>query len=190
MFTQDAESRWFAVRVRSQKEKLTALALRNQGYQELLPLYRSKRRWSDRIKEIELPLFPGYVFCRFDPKNRLPILTTLGVLHVVGIRKTPVPVDDNEIAAVQAIVKSGLPALPWGFRQIGQGVRIIAGPLHGLEGILLECKKGQRLVVSVTLLQRSVAVEIDYRWITPIGPVRWRPSRVMASDFEFQTTYA
>src|SRR5580704_5645490 len=97
--------RWFAVRVK--------------GFEEFLPLYRDRRRWSDRFKWIELPLFPGYVFCRLDSENRLPILTIPGVLHFVGIGKTPVPIDDSEITAIQMATGSGLFAEPWPFLEVG-----------------------------------------------------------------------
>lgn len=160
------DTRWFALRVRSHCEKPIAAILHNKGYQEFLPLYRSRRRWSDRTKQLELPLFPGYVFCRFDPCDRLPILTTPGLVHIVGIGKTPVPVDDQEIEAIHAIIRSGLAAEPWPFVKVGNLVRINHGALCGLEGILLEFKKRHRLLVSVTLLQRSVAVEIDRDWVS------------------------
>src|SRR5437879_5370408 len=127
--------------------------------------FTARRRWADRIKEIELPLFPGYLFCRFDQKNRFPIVVTPGVLQVVGVGKIPVPVADVEIAALQTAVQSGLPRQPWPFLQIGQRVRVEYGSLCGLEGILLTFKGRHRLVLSVTLLQRSVAVEVDVAWV-------------------------
>ncbi|PYU87474.1 MAG: hypothetical protein DMG08_28010, partial [Acidobacteria bacterium] len=99
----------------------------------------------------------------------LPILVTPGVRQVVGTGKTPVPVDESEIAALQSIVVSRLQARPWPFLQVGQRVRIEQGPLSGVEGILLDSQKRERLVVSVTLLQRSVAVEIDGDWAVPAG---------------------
>jgi transcription antitermination factor NusG len=148
-----------------------ASLLRHKGYAEFLPLYRTRRRWSDRFKEVELPLFPGYLFARFDPLHRLPILTIPGIEFIVGIGKAPVPVDDEEVQAIQTIVESGLKAEPWPFLQVGNAVRIINGPLFGVEGILLEEKKQHRLIVSVTLLQRSVSVEIDRGWVLPVsGP--------------------
>lgn len=159
---------WFALRIRSQHEAKVAAALQSKGYEEFLPLYRIRRRWSDRFKEIYRPLFPGYVFCRFDVNQRLPILVTPGVMLIVGSGKIPLAVDDNEITALQSIVKSGLQAQPWPFLQVGQRVRIEQGSLEGVEGILIGLKGPHRLVVSVTLLQRSVAVEIDEHWATPL----------------------
>src|SRR5438309_1885473 len=85
---------WFAIHIRGRYEKSTAAILHDKGYEWFLPLYKCRRRWSDRSKELELPLFPGYLFCRFDLNDRLPILTTPGVLQIVGIGKTPIPVDE------------------------------------------------------------------------------------------------
>jgi transcription antitermination factor NusG len=159
---------WFALQIRSRYEKIAASLLCGKGYELFLPAYKSRRRWSDRIKELEVPLFPGYLFCRFNPLDRLPILVTPGVIQVVGIGKSPVPVDDAEIAALQTAVQSGLPRQPWPFLQIGQRVRVECGPLCGLEGILVDFKGRHRLVLSVTLLQRSVAVEVDGAWVISI----------------------
>jgi transcription antitermination factor NusG len=160
---------WFALQVRSQHERIVASTLREKGYEEFLPLCPIRRRWSDRIKRITQPLFPGYVFCRFNVQERLPILVTSGVLFIVGVGKVPCPIDNSEIVALQSIVRSGLPAQPWPFLKAGQRVRIDQGSLEGIEGILLIPKSSCRLVVSVTLLQRSVAVEIDRDWVTPIS---------------------
>jgi transcription antitermination factor NusG len=156
---------WFALQTRSRYENFVASMLSGKGYEPFLPAYTCRRRWSDRIKEFELPLFPGYLFCRFDPSNRLPILITPGVIQVVGVGKTPVPVDESEITAIQILMGSGLPGRPWAFLQIGQRVRIERGPLAGVEGMLTGFRGRYRLVLSVTLLQRSVAVEVDGTWI-------------------------
>jgi transcription antitermination factor NusG len=159
---------WYALQVRPRFEKIIATTLLNKGYEGFLPLYRNRSRWSDRIKEVELPLFPGYLFCRFDINKRLPILVTPGVMHVVGIGKIPYPVEEDEIAALQAIVISGLQAEPRSYLNIGAKVRIEIGPLAGLEGILLALKGTSKLIISVSLLQRSVAVHIDESWVVPV----------------------
>jgi transcription antitermination factor NusG len=130
-------------------------------------LYRSRRRWSDRVVESELPLFPGYFFCRFDPKKRLPILTTPNVVSIVGFTSEPAPTPDSEIEAVQAILRSGLAAEPCPFLREGQPIRVRRGALEGLEGILVKKKSEWRMVVSITMLHRSLSVEIDREWITP-----------------------
>jgi transcription antitermination factor NusG len=159
---------WFALQTKSRSENFVATQLRGKGYEPFLPVYKSRRRWSDRFKELELPLFPGYMFCRFNPLDRLPILVTPGVLQIVGAGKSPTPVDDAEIATIQTCIQSGVPRQPWPFPQIGQRVRVEYGPLRGLEGVLLSIKGGHRLVLSVTLLQRSVAVQLDESWVSPI----------------------
>lgn len=177
MFPDGPEFQWFALLVKSQHEKSVASALHGKGYEQFLPLYNVSRRWSDRIKQLALPLFPGYVFCRFDMNKRLGILITPGVLQVVGAGKVPIPVNDSEIEAIRSIVQSGLQAEPWPFLRVGQRVRIERGSLEGVEGILVAIKKTHRLIVSVTLLQRSVAVELDQDWATPLAPSSRPPAR-------------
>jgi transcription antitermination factor NusG len=159
---------WYALRVKSRCEKVVAMMAENRGFEQFLPLYRCRRRWSDRRQEVDFPLFPGYVFCRLDPHRRLPLLTIPGVVHMVGIGKLPAPIDDAEITAIQAAVQSGLTAEPWPFLEAGERVRLEDGPLTGLEGILVRADKQQRLVVSVTLLRRSVAVSVERDWARPL----------------------
>ena len=161
---------WYALRIQSRLGSLASTTLRGKGYQEFFPLYRSLRRWSDRTKELELPLFPGYLFCQFDVSDRLPVLTTPGVIGIVGAGKIPVPVDLEEIEAIRAILRSGLAAQPWPSLRVGSKVYIERGPLTGLEGIITNTDKIYRLIVSVSLLQRAVAVEIDRDWARPIAP--------------------
>ena len=101
--------RWYALRVKTGQEKIAAIMARNKGFEEFLPLHASRRRWSDRIKAIEVPLFPGYLFCRLDAEKRLPLLTMPGVMYFVGIGKIPAPIEDVEIEAIQRalVVRSG-----------------------------------------------------------------------------------
>ncbi len=157
---------WFALQVRTRHEPGVANYLLGQGYESFLPLYKCRKRWSDRVKEVQTPLFPGYLFCRFDPQDRLPIMKTPGVMQIVGVNRVPVPVDEVEIAAIQTLVASGIPNQPWPFLQVGERVRIESGSLRGLEGILMDFKGTQRLVLSITLLQRSVSVEIDSAFVS------------------------
>lgn len=117
---------------------------------------------------MDVPLFPGYLFCRFRLQDRLPILKTPGMISIVGIAKVPIAVDDAEITALRALVNSGIARQPWPYLQVGRRVRIEHGALCGLEGIVLDFKGGHRVVLSVTLLQRSVAAEIDSAWVGPI----------------------
>jgi len=163
---------WFALMVRTSREKTASLLLENVGYECFLPTSKYMRRWSDRMKEIEMPLFPGYLFCRMNPHNRLPVLMTPGVIQIVGVGKTPIPVEEEEIAAIQRVGKSGLPTMPWPYLEVGHAVRIEDGPLRGMTGIVVKIKSGLKLVLSVSLLQRSVAVEVDRSWVSSVHPAR------------------
>lgn len=161
---------WYAVQLRPRTEKLTAQILEHKGFENYLPLYKIRRRWSDRFKELELPLFPGYVFCRLDLSRRiLPLLTTPGVVRILGVGRAPVAVPEHEIEAIDLIIRSGYPVSPWHAPRIGQPVCLEYGPLAGVAGILIGYKKRSRLVVSVSLLKRSVAVEIESDWARPVA---------------------
>jgi transcription antitermination factor NusG len=161
---------WFALHVRTRYEARVASFLGGKGYELFLPLHTCRKRWSDRIKSVETPLFPGYLFCRFDPQDRLPILKTPGVIQIAGYNRAPVPVEESEILALQALIASGLPNQPWPFLGAGDRVRIDAGPLRGHEGVLVEFKGSHRLVLSITLLHRAVAVEIDSALVESVRP--------------------
>lgn len=153
---------WFALSVKTKFERSTAQGLRGRGLEDFLPMQRVRRRYRDRIKEVDVPLFPGYVFCRFPWTNRLPVLTTPGVMSIVTFDSTPTPIPDTQIDSVRAMSASGLPLEPWTFLlNTGHRVRIEYGPLAGLEGTLVQLKDSSRVVVNVNLLQRSVAVEVD-----------------------------
>jgi transcription antitermination factor NusG len=162
---------WYALQVRSRKENYVASQITGQGYECLLPTYKSVRQWSDRVKELEQPLFPGYLFCRFDYQDRRPLITTPGVLQIVGSGRQAVPVPDEEIRSLQLALSSSLSKQPWPYLEVGQRVRVNYGSLTGLEGILVNLKGNHRVVLSITLLQRSVAMEVDSGWITPVEDV-------------------
>jgi transcription antitermination factor NusG len=160
---------------------MASTILRNKGYEEFLPTYRARRRYSDRVKEEAFPLFPGYLFCRFDQGNRVPILSTGGVVRIVGIDNTPQPVAAEELAAVWRVTHSGVIADPWPHLEAGEEVMIESGALRGLRGFLVECKGSHRLVVSVRLLQRSVAVEINKENVRPVDGVSRLIARSLAT---------
>lgn len=162
------QEKWYAIRVKSNRENIVATALEGKGVTQFLPTYLARKQWSDRMVETEVALFKGYVFCHLDVNARLPVLTIPGVVEFVGIGKSPQPIEDSEIEALQTIMRNGLPAAPWPFLQAGQRVRIERGPLKDVEGLLVEVKNRFRLVVSVNLLQRSVAVEVDRDSVTPV----------------------
>lgn len=156
---------WFALQVRTRYEAVVAEFLEGKRYTWFLPSYKCRKRWADRVKVVEAPLFPGYLFCRFDPQKRLPILKTPGVIQIVGYNRQPIPVDEDEIRSIQTLVTSGIPNQPWPFLKVGEKVWIEAGPLRGLEGVLVVFKGNRRLILSVSLLQRSVAVEMDAAFV-------------------------
>jgi len=159
---------WYALQCWVRKESLIVAQLETQGFECFLPKYKSVREWSDRKKEVEQPLFPGYVFCRFEYSQRRPIVVTPGVLQVVGCGRTPMPVEQGEIEAIQFAIASEVPSQPWPYLAIGERVRIHTGKLSGLEGILVNFKGNHRVVLSVSLLQRSVALEVDLAWVTSL----------------------
>ena len=163
-----AADRWYALFVRSRHEKTVENSLRSKRYSVFSPSYRTKRKRVDRIAEIEVPLFPGYVFCQFDPNKRLPILMTPGVVGVVGRGNRPEPVDDTEIDSIRTVALAGRSVQPWPFLKLGQRIRMQSGPLTGVEGIFLRVQDKDHLVVSVTLLQRAVSVVIERDSVSPV----------------------
>jgi len=152
---------WFALSVAPRHEKKVSGQLEHKGYEIFLPLYRRQHQYGRRTREFQLPLFPGYLFCRTDPDERLPALTTPGVFQFLGIGKAPSSISDDEIVAIQIAARVGLRMEPHPYWEKGQKVRIAKGPLTGLEGTVIDSNKPLRLVLSVTLIQRSVLVEID-----------------------------
>jgi transcription antitermination factor NusG len=163
-----APDRWYALFVRSRHEKTVEKSLRSKCYNVFSPSCRTKRKRVDRIAEIEVALFPGYVFCQFDPSKRLPILMTPGVVGVVGRGNRPVPVDDTEIASIRTVALAGRSVQPWPFLRAGQRIRMQSGPLTGIEGIFLRVQDEDHLIVSITLLQRAVSVVIEKDSVSPI----------------------
>ena len=160
---------WFAVLTRAKAERWVSTALRGKGLEEFLPLYRSRHVWSDRTKELDLPLFPGYIFCRLEARaDHNLVLKTPGVLSIVGSGRTPTPVEDREMESIRALLNSGCAATPHPFLKSGDRVYLDGGPLAGVEGFVVNADKKFRLVVSITLLQRSVSVEIDRKLVRPV----------------------
>jgi transcription antitermination factor NusG len=158
---------WYAVYVRPNYERKVAQALEEKGYDVFLPTYRVVSRWSDRVVEADRPLFAGYTFGRFDVEKRLPILQTPGVIQILGQGKTPVPLPEEQVEAVRKTLTAEAGVRPYPFLKAGQRVRIQKGPLGGLEGILVKRKGSYKLVVSVDLLQRSIAAEVHVADIRP-----------------------
>jgi transcription antitermination factor NusG len=158
---------WYAIRVRSRCEKMVSDQLQQKGYEQFLPMYWSRRLWSDRVKTLEVPLFTGYLFCRFDVEGRLPILQTPGIVNILGKGRIPLPVDPLQIENIRAAVNSGQSLQPWPRLEIGKKVRVEFGPLRGVQGTLLRYKNSSQLILGVDLMQRAIAVEVEEGWVVP-----------------------
>jgi transcription antitermination factor NusG len=156
-----SSSGWCAVQVRPRYEIPVAAGLRAKGYKEFLPTYQIKRQWSDRKKVIEVPLFPGYVFCKLDIQIPWAIVSTPGVIRIVGTRKEIALIDDQEIEAIRTVASSGKKVQPCAYTGIGDRIRITSGALAGVEGIVVGYKNQQRLVLSVDQIQSSISIEVD-----------------------------
>jgi transcriptional antiterminator NusG len=165
------EIQWYAIQVRSRYELSVAKGLIGKGFDPFVPQHKGRRIWSDRKVDVYLPIFPGYIFCQFDAKVRLPILTTPGVVRIVGTSKTPSPIEASEIEAVQRIVQYGCKTEPHPFMVVGTRVRVQNGPLAGVEGII-QGYKNRQLILSIGLIQRSVCIDLDgdpARFIQPLA---------------------
>jgi len=158
---------WFAINVKPRHEKSVTEALRRQGLELFLPLYQESHAWSDRIKRVELPLFAGYVFCRFSFADRVKVWSTRGVIRVLGAGNVFAPLSEDQIADLRAVVASGLPSRPCPYLVPGEPVRVERGPLIGLRGTVLRNKGVASIVVSIEILQRSVAVEVESDVLQP-----------------------
>jgi transcription antitermination factor NusG len=150
---------WYALKVRTRSEPLVAAALRNRGYDPFVPTIPERRRYCDRMTSIQMPVFPGYAFCRLDVCKKVPVISTVGVEYIVSFAGAPAIVPDEEIEAVRLAIAAG--GRPRPYLVVGQRIRIEYGAFSGLEGILERMGNEHRLVVSVHLLQRSVSVTID-----------------------------
>jgi len=153
-------AQWYAVQVRGRSELSVHLLLSNKQVVSFLPTYKRRYRGYDRVRVVDAPLFPGYLFCNFHGQNWMSIITTPGVIRILGTGKQLLPIDDEEIEAIKRVVTSPYPVRPHPSFGAGQKIRVAAGPLSGIEGTVLRVKGGSRLVVSVTALQRSIAVEL------------------------------
>ena len=163
------EEHWYAAYTRANHEKRVAEQLDLRAVKHFLPLYKTVRRWKDRRVCLEMPLFPGYVFVRLALVNRLSVLQVSGVVHLVGFDGSPAAVPEEDVLRVQELLSRGMRAEPHPFLRVGRRVRVMAGPLAGLEGILVRRKNRVRFVVSVELILRSIAVEVDEGDLEPIS---------------------
>jgi len=160
---------WYALYTKHQHEKTVASLLSGKGFEVFLPLYSTVHRWRDRDKRLELPLYPGYVFLHDPLERRLQVVMTPGVHAIVGRGGAPEPIPDSEIEAVQRVVASPFAVAPHPYLRTGDRVRVVHGPLEGIEGILVRKKNIYRLVLSVEMLKQSVAVEVDASLVEPVA---------------------
>jgi transcription antitermination factor NusG len=154
-------SHWYAAYTWTHHERRVAQQLDERQVENFVPLYRSVRRWKDRRKELQLALFPSYVFVRMDPKDRVRVLQLPGVVSFVNFHGTPAPLPDSEIETLRRGSSNPTKIAPHPYLKVGRRVRVNGGPFAGAEGILVRRREGCRVVVSIDLLMRSVALEID-----------------------------
>ena len=175
---------WFALQTKPKNEKQVERLLTNKGYECCLPIYRQKRRWSDRVIEIDLPLFPMYIFCRFSPSAVGKAISTPGVTRIVGFGGQYAEVELEEIKALQLLGQSNLLREPWAYIPHGSLVQVETGPLTGVQGNFCQGEDRRRLVVSVTLLQRSVAVQLDENTVISLveGPKEVKNGKATLGD--------
>jgi transcription antitermination factor NusG len=166
---------WFALQVWTQHENSVARILAQQGIETLSPNKRVWRRWRDRTQACEIPLFPGYVFAKFDPERKFPVVITPKVQSIVGFGKNPAPISESEIAAVRKIADCGLDVGSGPALTAGESVRIVAGPLAGVSGVLTEKRSVMRLVVSVQMINRSISVEVTPDMLVPVALYQQSP---------------
>jgi len=163
----DHEEKWFALQVRTRTEHQAATILRAKGYEEFLPVWSAKKRSNSPPR----PLFPGYIFCRMNAQAQGLIVTTPGVIRIVSFGGRPAPVDPEEIQSIQIIINSGLAICMWRGLELGVKVYIQDGPLRGAMGVITSIRAKQRLVVSVPMMMRTIAVEIEPDCVAAVGPL-------------------
>ena len=155
------EPRWYAAYTSANHEKRVADQLAVRGVESYLPQYDSVRQWKDRKVRLQMPLFPGYVFVHLALQSRLKVLQVPGVAYLVGFAGRPVAVPEEEFGRIRGFLQKGLRAEPHAYLEAGRRVRVRSGPLEGMEGIVVRRKNGNRLVVSLELIQRAMAVDLD-----------------------------
>jgi transcription antitermination factor NusG len=161
-----ATRNWYALYTVARHEKSVAEQMERQGVACFLPLYRSVRRWKDRRKELLLVLFPGYVFVQMTPENRLRVLQARGAVRIVSVNGQPAALPHEEIERLRERIRAGK-IEPHPYLCAGRRVRVRSGPLEGLEGIVQRRKDCCRVIFSIELIMRSVAVEVDEGDLVP-----------------------
>ena len=171
MFAESIEQPyWYAIQTRSRHEKVVRDQLDAKSITHLLPLWRKRSIWKDRVKFVDVPLFSGYLFGYFALQDRIAVLETVGVARLVGINGKAVPIPDEQIAAVRTLMEHRLPCSPHPYLVEGMRVRIKRGLLAGTDGILIAKKQRHRLVISVDIIHQAVAVDVDSAEVEPLEP--------------------
>ena len=161
------EPHWYASYTRSRHEKRIAEHFAQRGVEHFLPLYETIHRWNNGRHRVQLPLFPGYIFVRIALRDRLRVIEVPGFVRLVGFSGQPTALPDSEMEIMRSGLSQRLRAEPHPFLTVGRHVRITGGPFAGLEGVLRRKKSGTRVVVSLGLIQRSVAVDVDIADVRP-----------------------
>jgi transcription antitermination factor NusG len=159
---------WYALYTKHQHEKSAAARLAGRGFDVFLPLYKAVHRWKDRNQTVQLPLFPCYVFLRTALVERADILRTPGVVTIVGNGSRASTITEREIEAIRKVTNSRTDFGPHAYLKAGDRVRVTSGPLAGLEGILQKVKSRYRIVLSIELLQKAIAAEVDLSAVEPL----------------------
>jgi transcription antitermination factor NusG len=154
------QSLWYAIRVRNQHEAIASQSLRSRGLEEFHPVYSTRRRWADRVKTVDCPLFAGYVFCRFALGQKTLVLESAGCVNVVQFGAKPASVPEQDIAALRVLAAEGR-ATPFPYVSEGRRVRVRSGAFKDVEGYIQKVKNEEQLILSLHLLQRSVSVQIE-----------------------------
>jgi transcription antitermination factor NusG len=170
MIHEDESRAWFALAVKPNHERAAAQALDSRGGEVFLPLYRARRRWTDRVRQLELPLFGGYVFCRFERPDNARVLAAPSAVPVVSFGNRPAAIPEGDIESARRLASSGLELGPWPLLRVGGRARIEAGPLAGVEGVVTRLKDAWRVVVTVELLERPAAAEVDRGVVVAAAP--------------------
>lgn len=157
---------WYAAHVRHQREQSVSGLLDAKAIRTYVPTFQEHRRWSDRMKVLDRPLFPGYVFCCIRPGDWFRVQTTPGVLQIVGTGRHPTPIDSAEMASIQRVVSASVARRPCEYVEVGSVVEVRGGPMDGLTGVLKEVRNERTLVISIGLLRRSIAIDLQDSWIT------------------------
>jgi transcription termination/antitermination protein NusG len=163
---------WYVLKIRTGSELAAVKALRQRGYEPYCPMQKERRYYTDRMKVVDAPVFAGYVFCQFDSQKKLPVISCPGVDYIVGVASGPTPVPEVELLNVRRMIEAGACAIK-GMEQ-GERVRVTHGALEGVEGVLVRDEAGDRLVVSIELLNQGASLHVNQDEVCPAGQISYK----------------